>query len=321
MCFSDTKDKSMRCAAIDIGTVTCRLLVADYCEDQLNELERQCAITNLGIGVDKTGLLQDDAIERVVNQVSKFIKRIDSYKDADHPEIPVVAIATSASRDASNSNLLVDQLKQIGVTLSIIPGSREAELSFKGASHAFQDERLMVLDIGGGSTEVIFGIGGKTIQFSHSFNIGCRRITERFLHDDPPAEAEKAEAFSWIRNAMQPLFQEAEDQGCVVDRIVAVAGTATSIVSIDKNMVVYDSAEVDKTIVPLETVKRIYDDLSVMKLKDRQKVVGLEPARASVIVAGLIILQVVLSLTGKSEFTVSESDILQGVIASYAATD
>lgn len=309
----------MRCAAIDIGTVTCRLLVADYCNDQLNELNRQCAITNLGIGVDKTGVLQPDAIERVVQQIDEYVKIIDSYKDADHPEIPIVAIATSASRDASNSQELIDRLQQLGVTLSVISGTREAELSFKGASHAFQGEQLMVLDIGGGSTETIFGVGGREIKFSHSFNIGCRRITERFLHGDPPTDKERNEALGWIRDVMQPLFDEASEQGCEVGRIVAVAGTATSVVSIDKKMAVYNSAEVDKTVVPYETVKRIYDELSALTLKQRQAVIGLEPARASVIVAGLIILQVVLSLTGKSEFTVSESDILQGIVAAYAA--
>ena len=306
----------MRCAAIDIGTVTCRLLVADYDDGRLEELNRQCAITNLGIGVDKTGVLQPDAIERVADQIAQYFQIIDSYKDADHPRIHIDAIATSASRDAANRQELIDRLAELGVTLSVIPGAREAELSFKGASHAFQGKNLMVLDIGGGSTEALFGVGGQAISFSHSFDIGCRRVTERFLHSDPPTAAEKDQAFTWIYETMKPLFDEAFEQGCIVDRIVAVAGTATSIVSIDKEMRIYNSAEVDKTVVPRETVTRIYQNLAAMPLDERKQVIGLEPARASVIVAGLIILEVVLELTGKQEFTVSESDILQGIITS-----
>lgn len=304
----------MRCAAIDIGTVTCRLLVADSKQDGLVELDRRCAITNLGIGVDTTGVLVADAIDRVVDQVASYVKIIDSYRDAYHQTIPLAAIATSASRDARNSSELVERLQALGVALSVIEGAQEAALSFKGASGNYTGENILVVDIGGGSTEVIFGVGGSNPQFVHSFNIGCRRVTERYFHTDPPTAEELNKAREWVRSQLVPVFHQARSQGCIIDRVVAVAGTATSVVSIDKRMVIYDSAQVDGTRVPQATLQRIYDDLAQQPLCERKQVIGLEPARASVIVAGLAVLLEVLDVACATEFTVSESDILQGLI-------
>lgn len=308
----------MRFAALDIGTVTCRLLVADVIEGQLVELDRRVAITNLGVGVDSSGFLRDDAIDRVVSQLSAYKSIIDSY--AVGCDVKVTAVATSAARDAANSQVLVDRLEDIGIHLNIIEGTREAGLSFKGASAAFAGENVLVVDIGGGSTEVIFGIGGGDPAFSHSFNIGCRRITERFLHSDPPTAEECHAAQLWVRETMTPIFAQATDTGLAVDRIVAVAGTATTTVSVDKAMVEYDPAQVDGVVISRNTLLGIYDQLREMPLDDRKQVVGLEPQRASVIVAGLGVLLCVLDCAGKRDYTVSESDILQGIIMdSYEA--
>lgn len=308
----------MRFAALDIGTVTCRLLVADVIEGQLVELDRRVAITNLGVGVDSSGFLRGDAIDRVVSQLSAYKSIIDSY--AVDCDVKVTAVATSAARDAANSQVLVDRLEDVGIHLNIIEGTREAGLSFKGASAAFAGENVLVVDIGGGSTEVIFGIGGGDPAFSHSFNIGCRRITERFLHSDPPTAEECHAAQLWVRETMAPIFAQATDTGLTVDRIVAVAGTATTTVSVDKAMVEYDPAQVDGVIISRGTLLGIYDQLREIPLDDRKQVVGLEPQRASVIVAGLGVLLCVLDCAGKKDYTVSESDILQGIIMdSYEA--
>lgn len=307
----------MRVAAIDIGTVTCRLLIADVIDGTLQELVRECEITNLGIGVDKTGVLQQDAIDRVVNQITLFKQIIDAYET---PETPVLifAMATSASRDAKNSDQLVNRLKEIGVELQVIPGSQEAALSFKGASCNFTQEQLLVVDIGGGSTEVIFGEALQDPRFSHSFDIGCRRVTERFLHDDPPTKEQIQEARAWITETMIPKFDEAFGMGLSIDRIVAVAGTATTSVSVHKSMEVYDSAAVDRTVMNAEDLVGVYERFCAVPLEERKKIVGLEPKRASVIIAGMLILLVILELAGKTEYTVSESDILQGIVMSCA---
>ncbi len=303
-----------RIAAIDIGTVTCRLLLAQVENGSLTELERRCSITDLGIGVDKTGVLREDAIERVVAKVAEYLQVLEGYRTAQFPDIPVIAMATSASRDAENADVLVGKLRALGVELSVIEGQREAALSFRGASCGFEGENLMVADIGGGSTEIVLGVGGQAPKLAHSFNIGCRRVTERFLASDPPSAGECTEARQWVHSQFEPFFAQAKEQGIAIDRIVAVAGTATSVVSVDKQMVVYDSAEVHGTRVPASTLQGIYDRLRALPLEERKQVVGLEPARAGVIVAGMGILLEVLAAAGCESFTVSESDILQGII-------
>jgi exopolyphosphatase / guanosine-5'-triphosphate,3'-diphosphate pyrophosphatase len=299
---------------MDIGTVTCRLLLAQVDGMQLTELARRCEITNLGIGVDKTGVLREDAIQRVVAQIAEYVQVVNSFKTSQFPEIPIVAMATSASRDAKNSVVLVEKLRALGVELSVIEGQREAALSFRGASCGFEGENLLVADIGGGSTEIVMGVGGQQPKLAHSFNIGCRRVTERFLGGNPPTAEECEAARAWARQQFAPFFAEARAQGIGISRIVAVAGTATSVVSIDKKMVEYNSAEVHKTTVPKQTLQRIYGNLRSLPLEQRKQVVGLEPARASVIVAGMGILLEVLEAAQCESFTVSESDILQGMI-------
>ncbi len=303
-----------RIAALDIGTVTCRLLLAQVENGTLIELERRCAITDLGIGVDKTGVLCDDAIERVVAQIAEYLQVVETYRTPQFPDIPIIAMATSASRDAKNADVLVGKLRALGVELSVIEGSREAALSFRGASCGFEGQNLLVADIGGGSTEIVLGVGGQAPKMAHSFNIGCRRVTERFLASDPPAAKECEQARQWVRQQFAPFFAQVKQQGIAIDRIVTVAGTATSVVSIDKHMAVYDSAEVHGTVVSAATLQDIHDRLRALPLEERKQVVGLEPKRAGVIVAGMGILQEVLSAAGCESFTVSESDILQGII-------
>ena len=310
--------KANRFAAIDLGTVTCRLLVADVVDGSLVEQLRRVEITNLGQDVDKTGVLRADAIERVSSTIAEYRRDIDALQSGSEREIPVTALATSASRDAENSQDLIEELAKSRVSLCVIPGEREAALSFKGASSAYAGERLLVVDVGGGSTELVFGIGGDDPVFRHSFDIGCRRVTERFLPSDPPSAGELNRAAAWIREMMQPVIVRALDEGCACDRVVAVAGTATSMVSIDSKMAVYDPACVDGSFVSAATLKRIYAELAQMPLSERECVVGLEPKRAPVIVAGALILQIVLDLVGASGFTVSESDILQGIIMDAA---
>ena len=217
----------MRCgryAAIDIGTVTCRMLVVDVDESGLHELTREYAITNLGEGVDATGELKPEAIGRVVHAIDEFLAVRDSFSTPDHPVIRTVAVATSAARDARNAADFAARLRERGIELSVIPGSREAALSFSGASIDFSGERLMVVDVGGGSTEVVMGTGGAEPLCAHSFNVGCRRVTEKFLASDPPAPEELARARAWIREQMASWFADQAKEAASLERVVAVAG-------------------------------------------------------------------------------------------------
>lgn len=306
----------MRCgryAAIDIGTVTCRMLVVDVGESGLHELTREYAITNLGEGVDATGELKPEAMERVVRAIDGFIAVRDSLSTPDHPVVRTVAVATSAARDARNAADFAARLRERGIELSVIPGAREAALSFSGASIDFSGERLMVVDVGGGSTEVVMGVGGAEPVCAHSFNVGCRRVTEKFLASDPPAPEELARARAWIREQMASWFADQAKEAAPFERVVAVAGTATTVVSIRDRMETYDSSRVHKARVSRQELLEVYERLAALPLSARKKVVGLDPKRAPVMVAGLLILLEVLDFAGIDAFTVSETDILHGI--------
>lgn len=306
----------MRCgryAAIDIGTVTCRMLVVDVGESGLHELTREYAITNLGEGVDATGELKPEAIGRVVRAIDGFLAVRDSLSTSDHPVVRTVAVATSAARDARNAAEFAARLRERGIELSVIPGSREAALSFSGASIDFSGERLMVVDVGGGSTEVVMGTGGAEPLCAHSFNVGCRRVTEKFLASDPPAPEELARARAWIREQMASWFADQAKEAASLERVVAVAGTATTVVSIRNRMETYDSSRVHKARVSRQELLEVYERLAALPLLARKQVVGLDPKRAPVMVAGLLILLEVLDFAGIDAFTVSETDILHGI--------
>ncbi len=310
--------QTKRYAAIDIGTVTCRLLLADAHDAGLTELRREVVITNLGEGVDATGMLKPEAMERVAAQMKRFLSIIEEYRTPEHPRIEVIALATSASRDAKNAGEFVGMLDELGIRLTVIPGEREAALSFLGASSDFVGEDLLVVDIGGGSTEIIAGTGGDEPVFKHSFDIGCRRVTEKFLASDPPTAEELAVAKGWALRSMGPKFSELEQTGFIPKRMVAVAGTATSVVSIHEHMEVYDSARVHRTVVDAAALEEVYAQLRSVPLEERKRIVGLDPGRASVIVAGMLIMETVMGCADMGEFTVSETDILQGIILDAA---
>lgn len=308
-----------RYAAIDIGTVTCRMLVADVdAAGAIHEVDREYAITNLGEGVDATGMLAPAAIARTVETVGGYCAVRDRLAEQGAPIVKTVAVATSASRDAENSDEFVQRLAKLGVVLSVIPGSKEAGLSFSGASCDFPGQDLMVVDIGGGSTEMVVGRAGQAPAWAHSFDIGCRRVTEKFIRTDPPASDELDRAREWVSQQLARRLGGAGKAGITPERLVAVAGTATTVVAVRDQMRVYDSTKVHKALVTRQQLDRQYAELAAMPLEQRSQVVGLDPGRAPVIVAGLVIMQAVMDAVGMDGFTVSETDILHGIILDAA---
>lgn len=307
-----------RYAVIDLGTVTCRMLVADVdASGRLHELRREYAIVNLGEGVDASGALSPDAIERAAATVGRYRALLDELGSPDAP-VKVAALATSAARDAANKDALIARLAQEGVELRIISGDREARFSFAGASLDCPGEDLLVVDVGGGSTEIVAGCGGGAPLRSHSFNVGCRRMTERFLAGDPPASDEIERAAAWVVDEMAPYFEQLKADGLSWRRLVAVAGTATTAVSVRERMEVYDAGKVHGYRVGKEVLDEELARLAAMPLARRRDVVGLDPDRAPVIVAGFVILSQMLGLAGVDGYTASETDILQGALASLA---
>ena len=310
--------QTRRYAAIDIGTVTSRMLVADVDDNGIHTLDREYGITNLGEGVDATGMLKPEAIDRVEAKIREYLETLESFKTPEHPEIPIIAMATSASRDASNADEFVERLRGLGIELTVIPGEREAGLSFAGATAAFPGETLMVVDVGGGSSELVVGRAGEEPLMVHSFNIGCRRVTERFFHSDPPTSTEVAAANDWMRAEFQWYFDEMRERGIVLDRMVAVAGTATSVVSMYKSMAVYDSSKVHGAPVSKSMLAEVRDQMLEKTVEQRRHVVGLDPDRAPVIAAGMVILCAIVDLAGTDGYTTSEADILDGIVMDAA---
>lgn len=307
-----------RYAVIDLGTVTCRMLVADVdASGKLHELRREYAIVNLGEGVDASGALSSDAIERAAATIGRYRALLDELGSPDTP-VEVAALATSAARDAANKDALIARIAQEGVDLRVIPGDMEARFSFAGASLDYPGEDLLVVDVGGGSTEIVAGCGGGAPSRSHSFNVGCRRMTERFLAGDPPDPGELECAAAWVVDEMAPYFEQLKADGLSWQRLVAVAGTATTAVSVRERMEAYDVGKVHGYRVGKEVLDEELARLAAMPLARRRDVVGLDPGRAPVIVAGFVILSQVLELAGVDGYTASETDILQGALASLA---
>ncbi|MCE5202799.1 MAG: Ppx/GppA family phosphatase [Actinomycetia bacterium] len=299
-----------RLAAIDIGTVTTRLLVADVSDRGVAEVARYSTITHLGDGWTGTGRLSEAAIERVASTVAEFVAEARSSG-----AVEVFGVATSASRDAENSADFLDRLAQTGMRPEIISGAREAELTFLGATYDLGGEDTLVVDVGGGSTELVLGDrdddGCVEIVSARSVDVGSKRVTELYLRSDPPRERELEEAGAFVTEELRPFFEGLRARP---KDMIAVAGTATSLAAIDMALDPYDPARVHGYRLGAHAIADIREDLAAMTLERRMHVVGLEPARAGVIVAGALILETALALAGLDSTLVSEHDILYGMV-------
>lgn len=303
-----------RIAAIDIGTVTARLLVADVGGGVVAEVARRSIITHLGEDLTRTGLLSAPAIERVGVAIDDFVAEARSLGAEQ-----VLGVATSASRDAKNADEFLARVARSGVTPEIISGSREAWLSFLGATYALDVPSVLVVDVGGGSTELIAGTlsvavdGTRTAEVttSRSIDVGSRRITELFLASDPPTSAELAEAGAWAAGELRGFFGGLKQRPRLM---VSVAGTATSLAAIDLALEPYDPARVHGYELSGSALSVILEELGGMTLARRREVPGLEPERAGVIVGGAIVLHTALALAGLDSTLASEHDILYGMV-------
>jgi exopolyphosphatase / guanosine-5'-triphosphate,3'-diphosphate pyrophosphatase len=281
-------------AVVDIGTNTTRLLVAEVDDGEVVELERRTIITRLGQGVDASGRLADEAMERVAEAIAGYREVIDRL-GADR----IVAVATSAMRDSENGPDFHDYLnRKYGVDARTISGDEEARLTFLGATAGRNDDReTVVIDIGGGSTEYVVGRPGEEPGFHTSTQMGSVRYTERFLLDDPPRREEMAAVADAVREMVPQVDAE---------HAIAVAGTATSLAAID------GAEEVHGYRLNLGSCERIAAMLAGKTVDERRNVPGLHPDRAPTIVAGAVILTESIRSLGLNEVEVSDRDILHG---------
>ncbi len=308
----------VRRAAIDIGTVTCRLMVADVDGADIRVIERGYEVTNLGEGVDATGRISEAAIERVAHAVDGFLRARDALSTPEHPVVSTTVMSTSAARDAKNAAEFADMLARRGLHLEVITGDKEAELTFRGVVAGLPlGTKVAVVDVGGGSTEVSFGEVGCGLSAARSFDIGCRRMTERFFRHDPPLPLEVDAAMEWATSQFQEWAAQLPFSTDAF-QLFAVAGTATSAISMREEMRVYDSERVHGARMDVDQLEQLAGRLAAMTEREREQVTGLDPKRAPVIVAGLLILTAVLRSFGFGAFTASESDILQGMLSCAA---
>jgi exopolyphosphatase/guanosine-5'-triphosphate,3'-diphosphate pyrophosphatase len=296
-----------RVAAIDCGTNSIRLLIADVTGDNFKEVLRTMEIVRLGQGVDQNKSFHPDAIARTLSAVEKFAQLIAS-KGVEK----IRFCATSATRDASNRELFTNGVKKIlGVEVEVIPGEQEAALSFIGATKELSqsDGPFLVVDIGGGSTEFVFG--SEKVEFAKSVNIGCVRMSERHLNLQPPTMAQIAEAIIDIDLAITqaakvvPISQ--------AKSLVAVAGTATTVAAAALKLAEYDRYLIHLSRISAPSVHQVAAMFQSMN-KDQIAALGyMHPGRVDVITAGALVLSRIMAATGASEFIASESDILDGI--------
>jgi exopolyphosphatase / guanosine-5'-triphosphate,3'-diphosphate pyrophosphatase len=303
----------MRVGVVDIGTNSTRLLVAEVEGGALTELERRTTVTRLGEGLEASGRLSDAAMARVSKALAGYREAIDEL-GAER----VVAVATSAMRDAANGPQFRDEIeRRFGLDSRTISGDEEARLTFLGATSGRDaGAATLVIDIGGGSTEFVVGHPGGDPEFHVSTRMGSVRHTERHLHSDPPTAAELA-ALAVDARAIVEADVPADVRRSV-DAGIAVAGTATSLAAIDQQLEPYDPERVHGYRLGAQSCERLLARLAELTVAQRRDVPGLHPDRAPTIVAGAGILLESMRASGLDEVEVSENDILHG--AALAAT-
>ena len=293
----------MRVAAIDLGTNTTRLLVADVLNGDVAEVSRRTRITRLGEGVDSRRRLLPLPIARVRNCLTDYRRELENL-GAERS----LAVATSAVRDAENGEAFLGELEwSYGFTTRLLTGEEEAELTLRGVGKTGDD--TVVVDIGGGSTELI-GAQGRV-----STELGSVRLTERFLASDPPTEDE----LDALAVAVRSVLAEQTPEDLTAQHGIGVAGTITSLAALDLGLVEYDPDRVHGHRLGDSAVRAQLERLAALPLAERRRVPGLEPERAPVIVAGAVILREVMRHLGLRAIEVSERDILHGAALAAAA--
>ena len=306
----------MRLAIVDIGTNTSRLFIADVVEQRIaRELLRRSRVTRLGAGVDATGRLGVAALEREHAVLADYAGQI-----ADAGVDRAVAVMTSAVRDAVNgADFAADVARRYALETRILTGEQEAALTYRGATDEVDpssEERILVIDIGGGSTEFVLGTGVYA-DFHVSTQAGVVRQADRHLSADPPAAAELealADDVAATLAAAVPPARRAR-----VERTLAVAGTPTSLAAIDLELDPYDAATVHGHRIDRPRIEAILARLCGLDLEGRRHVIGLHPERGPTIVPGLVILLAAMDLFGLGTIEVCDQDLLRGAALRYAA--
>jgi exopolyphosphatase/guanosine-5'-triphosphate,3'-diphosphate pyrophosphatase len=299
---------------VDIGTNSTRLLIADVEDGRVHEVDRRSQVTRLGEGVDATGRLGDEPMQRVFDTLQAYHAAIEE-RGCD----ATTGVLTSAVRDAANGAEFAEEVRtRFDLDVRTVDGDEEAQLTFLGATVGRQEPGggpLLVIDIGGGSTEFVVGAEGE-VSFHVSTQAGVVRQTERHIHTDPPAPRELQALAEEVRGVIAdgvPAEVRAD-----VAAAVGVAGTATSCAAIEQELDPYDPNRVEGYVLELGALELLLARLAAMPLSERRRVVGLHPDRAPTIVAGVAILLEALRAFDLDRIEVSERDILWGAAITRA---
>jgi exopolyphosphatase/guanosine-5'-triphosphate,3'-diphosphate pyrophosphatase len=299
-------EQRARVAAIDCGTNSIRLLISDIEGGAKTDLLREMRVVRLGQDVDRTGHLADEAIARTLQATREYAELIAMFGVTD-----IRFCATSAMRDADNGVELQDAVEGVlGVRPEVLAGVDEARASFVGATRGLEQVRTLVVDIGGGSTELVIGTGD-VIEWSVSLDIGSVRLTERFLAGDPASVGEVAACMTYIDDVVRPAIVDL----AAVDSFVGVAGTVTTVAAHSLALPSYDSETIHGARLRLDDVQAACLSLVQMPIADRRALPFMHPGRADVIGAGSLILDRLVELLPLETGTlvVSEHDILDGI--------
>jgi len=306
-----------RVAAIDCGTNSIRLLVADIDGDQLVDVVRRMEIVRLGEGVDRTGRLSDAGLSRTFAALDGYAAQIRSH-DVER----VRMVATSATRDAENRDTFVDGVvKRLGVPPEVVTGDEEAALSFDGATRELGDGRsvfeapYLVCDIGGGSTEFVLG-DSAGMSLARSVDVGCVRLTERHLHDDPPLPQQVDAARDDVCRALDVVRQTVDVTAART--LVGLAGSVTTVVALALGLDSYRPERIHHARIGADDVRRVASGLLAMSRDERAALQVMHPGRVDVIGAGALVLDTVVTEFGFDGVVASEHDILDGIAFSAA---
>lgn len=294
----------MKVAAIDVGTNSTRLLIAEWDGAALERLHAESHVTRLGRGVDATGRLDGEGIRSTIAWLAQYQGRV-----AREGVERVVAVATSAARDAANVGEFIEQAAAVGMRVRVLSGDEEARYSFAGATLGRGAGEQMVIDAGGGSTELVAGHDGE-LRLVRSIDVGCVRLTERHLKHDPPTQDELAAVAAEAGAAFGPVLA---DIGAVPEEAVAVGGTATTLAAIQLGLVDYDDAQVDCTPLDRAQMQGLRDRLAAMTVAQIADMPIVQPGRADVLVAGAALLLAIMEVLGLRRYVVRDRDILDGL--------
>jgi exopolyphosphatase/guanosine-5'-triphosphate,3'-diphosphate pyrophosphatase len=300
-------------AAIDCGTNSTRLLVSRGDGRTWEVLDRQNTITRLGQGVDASGRLDPEAIERTLAALRTYQRSLEA-----HGVEALRITATSAARDADNADELFDAAEAIvGVRPELLSGHEEGALTFRGATAELDPSSapFLVADIGGGSTELI--VGTAEVEAVRSLDVGCVRLTEKHLHSDPPAPEELSNAIAEATQMFDDALREVP-AFTAATTLVGVAGTVTTVAAVEIGLVEWDRDRIHHFELTRAAAEDVFRTLATEPVADRVHNPGLEPARADVIVGGCCVLVALLRILGADRMLVSEADILDGLVQSLA---